>query len=120
MKHSVALGISDCSMRILHKDLNFHPYKMVVVQELRNHDMANRSIVAECLIRILYDDINILMTDEAHLHLSGRANKQNYPSWVEENPQQFHQRPLHAAFMGQTSKSYGLLSLKMKMGMQLQ
>jgi hypothetical protein len=37
---------------ILH-DLNFHPYKMVVVQELSNCDMAKHSTVAEHLIRIL-------------------------------------------------------------------
>jgi hypothetical protein len=42
------IEISDRSlMRILHKDLNFHPYKMVVVQELSNFDMANRSAEAE-------------------------------------------------------------------------
>jgi hypothetical protein len=29
--------------RIVRKDLNFHPYKMVMVQELSDRDMANRS-----------------------------------------------------------------------------
>ncbi|PNF41102.1 hypothetical protein B7P43_G06235, partial [Cryptotermes secundus] len=34
-RHSVDVGISDRSVRrILHEDLNFHPYKMVEVQEL--------------------------------------------------------------------------------------
>jgi hypothetical protein len=49
-RHSVALGISDRSMRgILHKDLNFNLYKMVVVQDLSNRDMANHTMVAESL-----------------------------------------------------------------------
>jgi hypothetical protein len=82
--------------RILHKVLNFHPYKMVVVQELSNCDIANHSMVAEHLIEILSNDVIILMTDEAHFHLSGCVNKQNFQYWAEENPQQFHQRPLHS------------------------
>jgi hypothetical protein len=78
-RHSVALGISDCSVRrILHKDLNFHLYKMVVVQELSDHDMSNHSTVPECLIRILSDYVIVLMTGKAHFHLSGYVNKQNF------------------------------------------
>jgi hypothetical protein len=59
--------------------------------------MANSSTVSECLIGILYSDVIILMTDEAHFHLSGRVNKQNIHYWAEENPQQFHVWPLHSA-----------------------
>ena len=41
-KHTSALGISNRSVRrILHQDLHFHPYKMVVVQELTQHDWIN-------------------------------------------------------------------------------
>jgi hypothetical protein len=50
---------------------------MVVVQELSDHDMANHSMAAEHLIKILSDNVIILMTDE--------------------NPQQLHQQPLHNA-----------------------
>jgi hypothetical protein len=59
---------------------------MVVVQELSDRDMANHSTVPECLFRILFDDVIILMTDEAHFHLSGYVNKQNFHYWAEENP----------------------------------
>jgi Asp-tRNA(Asn)/Glu-tRNA(Gln) amidotransferase B subunit len=66
-RYSVALGISDHSMRrILHNDPNFHLYKMVVVQELSDRDMANHSKVVEHLIKNLSDDVIILTTDEAH------------------------------------------------------
>jgi hypothetical protein len=65
MRHSVALGISNCSVRrFLCEDLNFRQYKMAVAQELgRDRDMANRSTVTECLLGILSDDVVILMTD---------------------------------------------------------
>jgi hypothetical protein len=84
-RYSAAVGISDRSARrILHKGLNFHPYKMVVVRELSDLDMANRRAVAERLIGILRDDVIILMTDDAHFHLSGSVNKDNFHYWAEE------------------------------------
>ena len=76
-RHPAAIGISDRSVRrILHKD--FLPYKISVVQELNDRDMANRRISSEQLLEMLNDDgvINtLLMTDEAHFHLSGYVNK---------------------------------------------
>ena len=99
-RHSTAIGLSDRSVwRILHKDLNFHPYKIAIVQELSDRDMANRRISSEQLLEMLSDDgvINtVLMTDEAHFHLSGYVNKQNYHYWAPENPQELHQRPLQS------------------------
>lgn len=42
-RHAVALSMSSRSLRrILHKDLQFHPYKMVVIQELIPRDFENR------------------------------------------------------------------------------
>ena len=80
-RHSAAIGLSDCSVRrIFHKDLNFRPYKVVIFQELNDRDMANRRISLEQLLEMLndYGVINtLLMTDEAHFHLSGYVNKQN-------------------------------------------
>jgi len=38
-KHSIVLGIADCSVRrILNQDLFFHPYKIMIVQELNPSD----------------------------------------------------------------------------------
>jgi hypothetical protein len=85
--------------RILHKDLNFHPYKTAIVQELNDRDMANRRISSEQLLEMLNDDgvmSSLLMTDEARFHLSGYVNKQNYRYRAPENPQELHQRPLHS------------------------
>ena len=56
-RHSAAIGLSDRSWRrILHKDLNFHPYKIAIVQELNDSDMANRRISSEQLLEMLNDD----------------------------------------------------------------
>jgi len=99
-RHSATIGLSDRSVRrILHKDLNFHPYKIATVRELSDCDMANRRISSEQLLELLNDDgvINtFLMADEAHFHLSAYVNKQNYRYWAPENPQELHQRPLHS------------------------
>lgn len=38
-KHGDALCIPDHSVRrVLHLDLNFHPYKIMIMQELNQHD----------------------------------------------------------------------------------
>jgi len=91
-RHCAAIGLSDRSVQgILHKDLNFHPYKIVIVQELSDHGMANCRISSEQLLEMVNDDgvINtVLMIDKAHLHLSGYVNKQNYRYWTPENPQE--------------------------------
>jgi hypothetical protein len=68
---------------------------MVVVQELSDRDMANRSTAVEHLAGILSDDVIILMAGEAHFHLSGSVNKQDFHYWGEEDPQQLHQWPLY-------------------------
>ncbi|PSN37686.1 hypothetical protein C0J52_22004 [Blattella germanica] len=47
-KHAIAIGISDRSVRkTLHFDLKFHPYKMMVAQELSHRDWESRRICAE-------------------------------------------------------------------------
>jgi len=73
----------------LHKDLNFHPYKTAIVQELSDRDVANRRISSEYLLEMLNDDgviSTVLMNDEAHFHLSGHVSKENYRYWAPENP----------------------------------
>jgi len=78
-RHSAATGLSDRSVRrILHKDLNFHPYKIAIVQELSDRDMAKSRISSEQLLEMLNDDgviSTVLMTDEARFHFTGYVNK---------------------------------------------
>ena len=99
-RHSTAIGLPDRTVwRILHKDLNFHPYKIAIVQELCDRNMANCRISSEQLLKMLNDDgvfSTVLMSDEARFHLSGYVNEQNYRCWAPENPQELHQCPLHS------------------------
>jgi hypothetical protein len=37
------------------------------------------------------------MSDEAHFHLSGFVNKQNFHYWSATNPTELHDRPLHSS-----------------------
>jgi len=44
------------------------------------------------------DDLvnNIWVSDEAHFHVSGFVNKQNFRYWSQANPQALHKKPLHS------------------------
>ena len=99
-RHSAAIGLSDRSVRrIWHKDLNFRSYRIAIVQELNDRDVANRRISSEQLLEMPNDDgvvSTLLMTDETHFHLPGYVNKQNYRYCAPEKPHELHQRPLHS------------------------
>jgi transposase len=76
VRNSVALRMSDRTVRrILHWDLNFHPYKMVMVQAINDQDTVNRKTVCETLLNTLgNDDFNhVLMMDEANFHVCGNV-----------------------------------------------
>lgn len=96
-RHSAALEISRRSLHRILKDINFHPYKMVIVQTLTDSDFAQRKNFCEEMLNII-NNINplIMMSDEAHFHLDGYVNKQNFRYWAASNPQQLHERPLHS------------------------
>jgi hypothetical protein len=98
-RNAIALRMSDRTVRrMLHKDLNFHPYKMVMVQAINDQDTVNRKTVSEALLNALQnDDFNhVLMTDEANFHLCGNVSSQNRRYWTTENPRDIQQQPLHS------------------------
>jgi hypothetical protein len=80
-RHSTSLGPSDRSVqRILHKDLNFHLYKTVILQDRNDCDNRTRGI-SEQHLKMMNDGAvidTILMTHNANLHLPCYVNKQNY------------------------------------------
>ena len=56
-RNAFALRMYDGTVRrILHEDLNFHPYKMVTIQAINDQDTVNRKIVGEFLLNALHDD----------------------------------------------------------------
>ena len=62
-------------------------------------DRQTRVIYAQAILN-LEEEVNdfstkIIRSDEAHFHLSGYVNKQNYRFWGTENPRVMHEEPLH-------------------------
>lgn len=99
-KRATQLGISRRSLqRILVKDLKMYPYKIQMVHQLLPIDHQSRLTFSQRLLQ-LSNEIpdfyaKLLMSDEAHFHLSGHVNKQNSRFWATENPQILHETPLH-------------------------
>ena len=94
-KHSAALRISERTMRrILHCDLKLHPYKIAVVQELSPADWERRRDCCNAILEAVPPTAVLWTSDEAHFHLSGCVNKQNFRYWAPENPRELHQRQL--------------------------
>jgi hypothetical protein len=92
-RNATALRMSDRTVRrILYGDLNFHPYKMVMVHAINDQDTVNQKTVCKALLNALDNDLNhILITDEANFHLCGNIYSQN---WAIKNPHNIHQKPL--------------------------
>jgi hypothetical protein len=76
------------------KEIKFHPYKLQVVQQLNKTDKKARVAFCTAMSSLLREnpDIlnNLLMTDEAHFHLSAFINKQNMRYWSPVNPKELH------------------------------
>ena len=50
-RNVIALRMSDCTVcQKLRGDLNFHPYKMVMVQAMNDQDIVNRKTLCEFLL----------------------------------------------------------------------
>ncbi|GBP47364.1 hypothetical protein EVAR_38965_1 [Eumeta japonica] len=77
-KHSRALNILRSTLqRILKKDKKFHPYKVHLVQELKDTDATNRiSFVNEMMNRFTLSN-NVLFSDEAHFYINSHVSRQN-------------------------------------------
>ena len=73
------LGLSRRSLQqILRGELNFNPYKIMIVQKLLPSDFVQRKLFCERMLKIIAsDNVILMMSDEAHFHLDGYVNKQN-------------------------------------------
>ncbi|CAH1991124.1 unnamed protein product [Acanthoscelides obtectus] len=99
-RRSQELGISRTSLlRILHKDLTVHAYKIQLTQELRRADHISRRTFSDWLLEHRQIDANfsskIMFSDEAHFTLNGTVNKQNCRIWANENPREYREQPMH-------------------------
>lgn len=97
---SSALGIARSTLHeIIKKKLKFHPYKIQIIQKLNENDYQTRLTYAERMLATFSTDTrlrNIFFSDEAHFHLGGYVNKQNFRYWSPENPREMHEQPLHS------------------------
>ena len=99
-KHVQALRMYDRSVRrILRSDLSLHPYKFQVVHALSNWGREMHLQFCRQFVGILTENPDLsnklLMSVEAHFHLHGTVNKQNFPYWSAANPHELHQRPTY-------------------------
>ena len=71
---------------------------MVISQQLKPTDHEQRLNFARQMKTIFEanDNLTLLMSDEAHFHLNGMVNKQNFRYWATENPREIYKRPLHS------------------------
>jgi len=94
--------------RILRKDLGFTPYKIQTFQALGDRDQQKRhdfaSETCQAIDEKKLDPHKILFTDEAHFHLDGYVNKQNYRIWGTEKPSIRTKPERVTAFAGISSK----------------
>jgi hypothetical protein len=74
VRQAAALDISDRTFRrIVHKDLQFHPYKIQIVHHITPADTNARLDFCRQFITVLNENptlLSKLMSDEAHFHLS--------------------------------------------------
>ena len=100
--HSKKLGLSESSVRhILHLDMHFHPYKIQVVQQLEESDAAKRLVFSQQMLDLINRNKevlnNLIMSDEAHFHLTGLVNKQNCGYWSDRHSRILIQKPMHSS-----------------------
>lgn len=85
--------------RILKEDLQMRPYHLQMAHALEETDYAARIEFARTELDRLDEDANrlnnLLFTDEAHFHLDGSVNRQDWIMWADENPHWFDVRRLH-------------------------
>ena len=74
------------------------PYKIQLTQKLKFDDHQKRKEFARIFLRMTNDEhftSQLIMSDDAHFHISGHVNKQNSRFWANENPKIIHEEPFH-------------------------
>jgi hypothetical protein len=92
------LGISNTTIRRILKQLQLKPYKIRVVQELREADYGHRVYFCNWLIDALNNDpmllFKLLYSDEAKFYLNGCVSSSHAFYWCTENPHERQQRSM--------------------------
>ncbi len=98
-KHAQTLGISRRSFGRILKEMNFHPYKILITQELKLTNYGARLRFAEEMKSMLdsgeFEGKFLMINDKAQFSLNETANKQNCHYYAIENPRHIVEKPLH-------------------------
>ncbi|GBM79190.1 hypothetical protein AVEN_209519-1 [Araneus ventricosus] len=94
-------GLKSSSMqKILRNSLRMFPYKIQSHQAIPIKAVRQRFDFANEILTMIdnegFDVGCIWFTDEAHFHLNGFVNKQNWRFWGSENPHLCEEKPLHS------------------------
>ena len=77
-------------MKILHKRLHFHAYRVQILQALKPEDKPRPAEFATLTLERIDADIDyfnkVCFSDEATFHTSGNVNRHNVRIWGSENP----------------------------------
>ena len=86
----------ESTRKILKDDLNLKPFKTQAVQKLEVADYEKRVQFAEWFLNRPKNTVDyIIFSDEAYFYLTEKVNKQNNRLWLEYNPYETRQVPLH-------------------------
>ncbi|XP_050296652.1 uncharacterized protein LOC126736370 [Anthonomus grandis grandis] len=84
------LGVNRTTVQNILKEYRFHPYHLVLHQELSAQDFDRRLDHCHWLLGMIVEDpqvlSNILWTDEATFHSNGDVNLHNIHYWSPTNP----------------------------------
>ena len=97
VRQATTLGMTPRSVRRI---LHYHQYKIQIVQALNTRDYGARVRFCQEMLGLIGGDEdlvnNIWTSDEAHFHISGSVNKQNFRYWSQANPRALHEKPLYS------------------------
>lgn len=90
-------GVSKSSVhRILRNQLECRPYKMKVMQELKETDYQKRLDFVSDFTENFMEKLDfVIWSDEAYFYLDGSVQTRNAYIWSSENPHAFVTRPLY-------------------------
>ena len=94
-RHAIELGLSRESVKIiLQKDLRFHPYKMIVVQQVN----LTRTTGGLCCANARYLGRQCCNHNERRspFFFEWHRSRQDLRYWALDNPSKIHKRPLHS------------------------
>jgi len=84
------IGISRSTAQRIVKAAKYHPYHVILVQEISEDDYVNRLVFCNWALQKIEDDIfffhRVLFSDEATFHNVGIVNRHNSHYWSPHNP----------------------------------